>query len=227
MKKGKEKKEDSVFHLVKLGSLGDLARNVSFGDAPRPLYAFKEKGAYRLFCNGPKVGDAKLVFYFEVNKIDNCLLYRPDSPGNPETLEFRSSMVLQAQDMSLQNIPIIELLKSPFGKEGKVKAKCIGVKGESAIVKAVISRALEHEGMGKLYCFDYKNGKYVGAFNLLDEDGEGTFCYAKAESKELFGFFRYNYTSDRIEPTNSFGEHSYLYVKVINLDAAFIFFKPE
>jgi hypothetical protein len=229
-KKVKVKKgEKSSYHFVKLKSLSDLARNVStFGDAARPLYAFKDKNVYRLFCYSIKIGDTRLILYIEAKSIDNSMMYQPGMLNANEKVEFRATMIMPNPNMNVQNIPITELVSDPFDKkDGEVKVKNIGIRDYNAVVKGIISKSLEHEGIGKVYAFTYKSSTYIGAFNLLDEEDEKIFCYAKTDLQKEYGFFRYNYTTDKVEATNIFGEHSYLYVKIINLADAFIFFKPE
>ncbi|MFI5412686.1 MAG: hypothetical protein ACHQX1_02245 [Candidatus Micrarchaeales archaeon] len=229
MKKDSEK-EKTTTYFVKLKSLADLARNIStFGDGVRPLFSFKEKGSYRIFTYGIKIGDTRLILFFDSKAGGNFVVYQPGTAAGKEIADVKENMVMQTQNRDLQNIPIIELVKSPFHEDKKAKTKImnVGIKDYQSIIKGVIARSLENGGIGKVYAFKNKSGTYIGAFNLIEEEDTKVFCYAKVDFAKDYSFFRYNYTTDNVEQTDTFGEHSYLYVRVINLAEPFLFFKPE
>ncbi len=228
MKKKTDKSAKSALRLVALKSLGDLARNVvSFGESVRPVFAAKTDGAYALFTPMGKLGDVRLVFFLKSRSIGDYIAYQPKTITDNEILEMKDAPRPQL-NRSVQIIPIIELWKSPFtGKEGTPKSECIKVMDYSSLIKGVIARSIEHESMGKAYVFKHKSMTYAGSFALLDDDDARSFCYAKVDLAKDFGFFRYNYNTDKVEATDTFGEHSYLYVRIINLQEPFSFFKPE
>ncbi len=231
MTKGsKSKQQSTTIHHVRLKSLKDLARNVlTFGGHTRPIYSIKEKGHYRLFAPGIKLGDVRLVFYAETKEKGNFLMYQPGTQLVKENAEVKGAMLIEMQGRGIHNIPIIELNKNPYTEDKKAKEKVtnIEVLDYFSIIRGVIQRSLEDETIGKVYAFKHKSIHYIGTFTLMEEEETRNFCYAKTDFAKDYSFFRYNYTTDTAEPADVFGEHSYLYVRIINLEEAFSFFKPE
>lgn len=229
MKKKAEKGSKTLSYFVRLKTLADFARNAStFGEGVRSVFALKEKDKYRLFAPSIKLGDTRLLFYFETKNNGICIRYLPATATEKEAADVRDSMVQQITGRNVQNIPIIELVKNPFGtKEGKFKASNVEVKDYVSLVKWIISRSIEDGGITKVLAFTYKSKRYIGSFGLMDDEDTKIFFYAKAELAKDYSFFRYNYTSDNVDATDTFGEHSFLYVRIINLAEPFSFFKPE
>ncbi len=215
--------------FVKLRSVHDMARNVStFGDLIRPIFAQKNQGGYRLMWPGAKIGECRIVLYCESKEIGNCLLYKPKSEFGEESVEFMAVQPSGPQGGNAQCIPILELKNVPFEeKKPRIDASCIEARDSSQLIKAVITKAMDHETMGKVYVFSYKQARYVAAFGLIDEDELKFLTYSRLDEGGEFCFFRYNYSNDRVEPTNTFGDHSYIYVRVVNLAEPFPFFKPD
>ena len=225
--KGKQGKIRSYF--LRVASLADIARNVStFGEGVRPLYAVKEGRGFRLISHGIKLGDERLMLYFDTDECKSFLTYKPGTSSEKETVYFKDTIFAAVPGQDTQNIPILEFATNPFetAKE-KPKVMCLEVKHYSAVVKGVIGRSLENGGIGKVYMFRSGKDWYAGSFSLLgEEDDTRVFAFARLEANGKHHFFRYNYNTDKVELTDSFGEHSYMYLRIINLQEAPSFFKP-
>jgi len=98
-----------------------------------------------------------------------------------------------------------------------------------SLVKSLVKKAVEKEEIEKAYIFEKNSKYYIGVFDLLEEltDNKKSFYYAELKEYSESSFIRYNYSSDKIEFTKDFGEHSYLYIKLINLAEPFPFFKDR
>lgn len=229
-KQKKEKKQSKPnVQFVKLASLSDLARNsTSFSDSTRPIFAVRMGGAYRLFESGPKAGEARLVFYVEQKLSGNFLCYKPAGIDGSEVAELRNTVSFTPQGSEMHSIPIVEIKQSPFEEKKPPSAMNIAVADFAAIIKGTITRSLGSDSISKVYAFRSGGKAYIGSFILMEEEeDQKLFCYAQIESKNAFPFYRYNYQTDKVEPTEVFGEHQYLYVRVINLAQPFSFFKPD
>ncbi len=229
-KKEKDKPKKASAYFLELKSINELARNVStFGEGVRPLYAVKQGKNFRIMSPSIKVGDARLVLYVDSNVCKNFLIYRPGTTSEKETLEFKDTILAAAPGQDIQNIPVIEFVDNPFDEaKEKPKVMCLRVKDCASVVKGILTRSMESGHIGKVYCFGSKAEHYIGSFTMMDdEDDTKMFCYAKMDSKDTCSFFRYNYNTDKVEATNSFGEHSYIYVRIINLASVPSFFKPD
>ncbi len=213
--------------FVKLASLADLARNATtFSDSARPIFALKTGSAYRLFEQGPKAGDAKIIFYVETKASSSFLCYKPAGNVDREIAELRETVSFTPQGSEMHSMPIIEIKQSPFEEKKTASAMNVAVAEYTAIIKGTITKSLGSESIGKVYAFRSGKKAYIGTFSLMEEeDDQKVFCYAQIEARSAFAFYRYNYQTDKVEPTDVFGEHQYLYVRVINLAQPFSFFK--
>ncbi len=229
-KRGKGKKPEKIqSYFLEVAGLADIARNVStFGETVKPLYAVKEGKGFRLLSHSVKLGDGRVMLYFDTDECRNFLTYKPGTSSEKETVCFKDTIFAAVPGQDIQNIPILEFAANPFetAKE-KPDVMCLEVKRYSAVVKGVIGRALENGGIGKAYVFRSGKDWYVGSFSLIEEEEDTrVFAFARLDADARHSFFRYNYNTDRVELTDSFGEHSYMYVRIINLKEAPKFFKP-
>jgi hypothetical protein len=219
--------------LVKLGSLLDLARNAcTFSTGARPVFMIKKDGRYLVVTLGIHIGETRTAFYAESKKSGNFLLYCPKSPANgEETAEIVESPESYMADQSSYKIPIVGISGKAFVEEKdyrKGRVECVEALDPGSVVRSVIGRASEDEApMPKVYSFTYKSERYIGSFQVLEDEDIKVFCYAKAGTEKAFSFFRYNYTDGRLDQTDSLGEHSFIYTRVINLAEPFPFFKPD
>ncbi|MCW6159775.1 MAG: hypothetical protein LVQ95_01645 [Candidatus Micrarchaeales archaeon] len=227
-KQQKEKKQGKPsVQFVKLVSLADLARNATtFSDSARPIFAMKAGSSYRLFDQGPKAGDARIIFYVESKSSSGFLCYKPAGSSDKEVAELRETVSFTPQGSEMHSIPIIEIKQSPFEEKKSASAMNVAVTDYTAIIKGTITKSLSSESIGKVYAFKSGNKAYIGTFSLIEEEEDlRVFCYAQIENGNAFAFYRYNYQTDKVEQTDVFGEHQYLYVRVINLAQPFSFFK--
>ncbi len=229
--KKEEKKGKTSVHFVKVKALADFARALAtFGEGTHAAYAVKDGQWYRIFALGLKIGDIRLAYYTESKAIGSMLVYQPGTTMGPESAEIKNITSPVSNQRGAQNMPIIELARNPYvdgGEKAKVKAVMVRIKNCDAVIRGLITKSLENNTIGRVYCFKYGGKTYIGSFILLEDDDDKMFCYAECPDGKEFSFFRYNYTTDKVEPTEVFGEHSYLYVRVINLAEPFNFFKPE
>ncbi|MCL5430325.1 MAG: hypothetical protein M1504_02500 [Candidatus Marsarchaeota archaeon] len=228
MKKASKDSKGMNAHFVELDSMSDIARNVSvFGDTTRPIFSVKDKGQYMLMSPGIRVGGTRIVFTVLTKRNGSILSYTPAMGGASERIDIINSINPDMHNHNTQNIPIIELEENPFntGKDDP-KVVCVRAKDYSSMVKSIIGRSLENETIGKIYSFAGNGKRYIGSFNIIEEDDEEkVLCYAEIKEKEKFPFYCYDYKNDRLAPTSAFGEPTYYYVRVINLAKPFSFFK--
>ena len=120
-----------------------------------------------------------------------------------------------------------ELIKAGLIPDGEVDTRSITDVRASDLIGFAIKKAAKDESLSQLFSFDWKGRRVVGAFNLVDglADGKTAFYYSFCEEKTL-GFARYDYREDRVDFSDSMGEHAYMYAKVVNLAEPFPFFKP-
>jgi hypothetical protein len=216
-------------YSIRLKSLSDFARNVtSFSADIRTIFAIKEKDSYRLFAPGIKLDEnTRLIYYINAKKIGACITYQPMTQTEQEVAEIRETMT-QPKSTGAHNMPIIELGSNPFGAphKGDLKMSCVCVKDYKALVKWVIAKFMDNDNIGKVLAFRKGKEMFISSLSLGEEDDK-MFVYAKVPLTKEYSFFRYNYTEDKVEPTDMFGEHSFLYVRIINLAETPSFFKPE
>ena len=228
-KKDEKKDRETTIEYVRLSGIADLARScTAFGDGARAVFTIKSSGQYRMCCPGPKLDGTRIMFYVDSKKSGNFLAYRPKNAMDEQILELRDTVLPESMKRDTIVMPIIELMTNPFreGKEKKQKetVKLVQTKTPEALIKGAILKTLEEDHIGKVYSFTYKSKRYIGTFSLMEEEDMRIFCYAQTDSKGM-DFFRYNYNTDTVEPTDTFGDHSFMYVRIINLAEPFSFFK--
>lgn len=220
MAKKPSKKDKSEFnvHFVKLANQIDLARYVcDFTPALRPIYSFKEDGKYRFFSEGEKVDDTRIMYYAEGSTTGKYGVYTPVSQSTKESFQILNKY--EKEDYKVYKFNIVEFISRPY-KEKSVKTNAITyvrIKEPEPLVTALMSRGVTEETMSKVYLFSHDGDKFVGTFDLLGADDMRVFLFSRIEMKEQCGFFRYSYTTDRMEGTNEPFENQYMYVRIINL----------
>jgi hypothetical protein len=217
---------DSLF--VEFGSFADMVRNAWGGSSgANPVYAVNRKDGFRFFAIGMKMeSGGRIIMYCDSDKCDNFIVYRIGM-SQEEKIEFRPVLQMESS-VGTYIMPVIMLKQNPFVEmKKKPEMRCIAAKDGTEVVKAVMGKSISG-GIGKVYSFKYNGKRYIGSFNvLIGVDDIDIFSYAEAPTDKLFSFFRYNYTDGNMETTDTFGEHGFLYVKVVNLKEPFPFFKPE
>ncbi len=228
-KKGKSGVGSSACYL-KLNSVLDLAREAcDFTGSVSPINAVKEGKSYRLFVMGEKIGDVRLLYYCDSNKIGKFCVYSPGEESvREEEFEIKDDISVEAPDLRLYKIPIIEFVKSPYGSKvnAKPEMQLVQVKDFASIVKVLISElAGEESGAPKVYGFFYKGEHFIGSYEIFHEGDTRFLAFAKVGQKGLFNSISYNYLDGRVETSNSFIGKSHMYVRVINLAEPFPSFK--
>jgi hypothetical protein len=223
--KSKEKHEKSILY-IKAASLNDLCRWVfDFDFTSRSLVYSKG----RLIALGESVGETTLAYYVNIEAESRLISYKfPSSAREPETAHF----IRQADESNKNVINVIHMDLGWMKEAKKVEKDSISVirmESPEDIFNATVKRAVREEAF--MYAYSFVSGKkrYICGFDLLDElAGEKkTFYYAALSNTSTAGFVRYKYTDNTFEFTDTVEEHSYIYVKIINLAEPFQFFKPD
>ncbi len=232
----KSVKHEANYCAIKTVSLLDLVRNsCSTSGSPVSIFAIRQKGSYRLILTGEKLGDLKILYYFDTDKIAKFIVYSPF--GESEKLEMKDSIDNENHDYKSYKIQVIELLNDPFSecfsKKQKVKAHrpetkllLLKVKEYDSLVRESLSIAAEDEKIGKVYYFESSGKGFICSLDHFD-DADAAIVYSEAESKNIFSFMRYNYINNQVESVNSFEGATYTPLAVIRLAEPFPFFKPE
>jgi hypothetical protein len=226
-KKGKSKEKKELYaYYVELESPLDLARQ-AFGYTAGHIKAMKNKDKYVLMTPGERIGELRLIYYTQVDAIGNFFVYNPGS-DSLERFEIKDRIISDHTDYKSYKAPIVEMLTTPYSelkdmkKGGKVTK--IEIKNSDALIKSLASYAQEDDPLPKLYAFFDGKDHIIGTFEFFHESGIRIFTYAKIAIPERFSALSYNYTTDSIEPVNSFTEKSAIYIRVINLKKPFPFF---
>jgi len=212
--------------LVKAKSVLDLIRGAcSFDTYSEDLLAVKKDDKTFLYLLGEQLDDTVVAYYVEAKEYGDFAIY--SATTEDESVSFSK---IYNERFNAHYINILPLESFPFEESEYGNAPTIiKVGGCESLVRSLIKKAVEKEEIEKAYIFE-KNGKYyLGAFDLLEElaDSKKIFYYAELKNYNESSFIRYNYSSDKIEFTKEFGEHSYLYIKLVNLAEPFLFFKDR
>ncbi|MDE1870941.1 MAG: hypothetical protein KGI06_01750 [Candidatus Micrarchaeota archaeon] len=224
--KGKTKEEKDIYaYYIELDSPLDLARQV-FDYTPGHVKALKESGKYKLIFAGERLGDIRMIYYFQFESIGNFFVYTPGS-DSMERFEM-VDRISESMDYRSYRAPIVELLSNPYTemKDLKKAGRIISIEAKDCnmLVRSIANSAHGDDSMPKMYAFFSGNDHIIGSFNFFHESGARIFTYSKTEIKEKFSTLRYNYTNDSIESANSFTEKAGIYIRVINLKKQFPFF---
>jgi hypothetical protein len=223
-KKTKKSESGIYAYYVEVESPLDLARQV-FDHGPAHVNAVKVKDKFRLFANGEKLGDVRLTYYVDLDKIGRFFVYAPGSEFK-ERLDITDNVL--DLDFKSYRAPIVEALANPYTEVKDMKKAGdlikVEIKDASSLIKSIAAYSREEDSMPKLYAFHDKKVHIIGTFDFFYESGMRIFTYAKIGINEKFSALSYNYSTDTIEPVNSFPEKSVAYIKVINLKEPFPFF---
>ena len=227
-KKAKGGKDKNIYaYYVEVESPLDLVRH-AFGYTSGHLKAVKSNSKYNLLSMGERLGEIRMIYYVQMDKIGNFFVYYPATAYSPEKFEIRDKLISDPSDYKTYKAPIVELVTFPYLEEKDMKKSGkiikIEIKDSNALVKSLANYANEDEPLPKLYAFYKGNDHIIGTFDFFHESGARIFTYAKIDIKEKFGALSYTYTTDSIEPANTFSEKSAIYIRVINLKKPFPFF---
>ena len=222
-KKGKNKVKKIL--PIKAKSVLDIIRGAcSFDTYSKDLLVFRKANKNLLYLLGEELDDTVIAYYINTDEIGEFAIYSATTEG--EQLNFSNEY---KEQFNAHYINIIPLESFPFEERKGEEPIIIKVERYESLIKSLVKKAVEKEEIEKAYIFEKNSKYYIGLFDLLEEltDNKKVFYYAELKKYNESSFIRYNYSSDKIEFTKDFGEHSYLYVKLINLAEPFPFFKDK
>jgi len=217
MPKKRTGKDKGALMLVRLSSLADLARYVYNFD-----FTFEnvftdgtQDGGSVLYAFGSKIDGRTLVFTLPIKERGIAITYRPPESSEPET-----ARLVQEYDQTGQGINIIRMPLKELGvsKPQKAKAKMVQLSSMGDLVKLAI-KSSPKDGLADLYSFEDSGRRFIYGVDLVDQlnDHDAIIYYAETELGKAAGFAMYDYKSGKVMLTDSVGEHSYMYLKIINL----------
>ena len=226
MPKSKPKQGKSILY-VKVASLADICRYAfSFDFASKSL--LMPNGDNKIIALGECIGDTTIAYYVHAQPGSKILHYTfPSSADNREKVGFAERM----DDQGRGYLRIISLDLSHFTRArslGKDDVSLVEIRLPEDMMAAAIKKAIREENFMHLYSFEYGEKRYLCGFDLFDElaDDRKTLYYSVLGSRSTAGFARYKYLDNTFDFTDTVEEHSYIYVKIINLAEPFQFFKP-
>ncbi|MGB9732346.1 MAG: hypothetical protein ACP5P2_01990 [Candidatus Micrarchaeia archaeon] len=223
----KEKIKAKQILWVKAKDILDLVRGAcSFDTYSKDLISIK-KGEKTILCLcGEELDDTTITYYTEWEPQGEVAIYSATPEG--ESLQFSNEGRLEQLSIHYINILPIEIFPFEESKDPDSKNVIqVKVRKWENLVKSILKKSVEKEEIESAYVFELKGKNFIGAFDIIEElsNSKKIFYYAELNAYETSSFIRYNYSADKIEFTENFGEHSYLYVKLINLAQPFPFFK--
>ncbi len=222
----KEKNEAKKILWIKAKKDLDLVRGAcSFDTYSKELLILKKNGKNILFLLGEELDDTTIAYYVENPASGRVIAYSASSEG--ERISYISRPM--TEQLNLHYINILPIDSFPFDESKKADVIKVGINESDSLIRSIIKKAIEKEEIERAYIFESKGKKFIGVFDLFEEltNSKKVFYYAELSSYAESAFIRYNYSSDKIEFTNEFGEHSYLYIKLVNLAEPFPFFSVQ
>ncbi len=229
----KKKKSGQKAAYVKLASLSDLCRLAcGFDYSTEMLILSKFKGENRLMLPGERIENNLILYYVNVKDNVNIVKYMPQSETHEEEVSFANE--IEPSEITGQHgvyyIHVLHVDLSRIDECKTIEEKKINLLktgGIIDIIKGSIRDIEKNEKVGHVYSFQYKGNTIVGAFNILEEfcDDKDNFYYAVEKKGTKNAFIRYDYKTDNAEFTDKLDEHTYIYIKLINLAEPFPFFK--
>ncbi|MGI0141235.1 MAG: hypothetical protein ACREBF_01110 [Candidatus Micrarchaeales archaeon] len=226
-KEAKKDKGGKELLYTEADTIEDIARFSSrFDTSARELLIWNSGGKHRVIALAESLGSKVIALYKDI-KVEADTIRYVYGTEQQNRVEFVSSFE-QQNGSSYTNLIDIDLSKFKPAKSTAIKdIGCVRIKKIDDMVKSAIKRGAMREGIEYLYAFPYKGKTVLGAFDIVEElSGEKkTFYYSISNVKMKYGFARYKFATNAVDFSNDFGEHSYLYVKIINLAQQFAFFK--
>lgn len=226
----KEGPEPSSILYIRAESLEDVCRYAcKFDFGSDNLLLTHEKGSGRLMALGEHIGNSTLAYYVMVKKWKKTIRYVPAKGDERERAEFTDSSAQQPSGTF--NINVIEADLSPLKGENKVTQRDIAfirLGDPEDLIKATLKKGVEEETLTQIYSFTRKGKRYLATFEMFKEleNERKLFYYSPFNNKTHARYARYSYSDNKLDFTDSIGEHSYMYAKLINLAEPFPFFVP-
>lgn len=214
---------------VRLASLDDLCRICcNFDYTTDNLFLYKERVRPMVLAFGETIGNALISYYVESEPETRLIKYTmPDSNQREKAVYVKSAEEQPSHYLSLIEIDLGGMKRLRGIKKSEINLVRVG--DETSLVSMVIKKSVRSESLMHLYAFRRRNDTILGGFELIDEltDDVKTFYYAVLRNRQATGFVRYDYINNKVEFTNTIGEHSYMYTKIISLAEPFPFFMPD
>ncbi len=224
----KAKHQPSYGYYVQLNALIDLARSTcTLGGGASHINAIKQGSKYRLFSLGEKLDGIRLLYCIDVDSKGDMLVYNPSAED--EDCAFKDSVPLSPEDYRKYKIPVVEISHSLYTIKNKLgdEVATVQVKDLASLVKSIVSDTSGRTESIRMYSFFYKDKHIIGTFALFRDGATRTFAYTASDSKERFGYLRYNYLNDSVEFCRSTTEKAMIYLRVMNLAEPFPFFRER
>ncbi len=228
MAKKKDGESSKQLMYVRVKSIEDLARSACrFDSTASELLVSRYKGKRRLISLHEDIDALTIALYYEVEKSGELVRYYY---GQEEKESAKFVEIINRQEPDCCYINVLDIDLSKIKEPKKVDAKSvviIKVNKVDDLVKGLLKRSMRREYIEHAYVFPYKGGFIIGAFDIIEglSDDKRTFYYAILNIKTSSNFARYDYVNNKFDFSNEFGNHSYMYVKIINLTEPFKFFK--
>ncbi|MDE1825131.1 MAG: hypothetical protein KGH61_02400 [Candidatus Micrarchaeota archaeon] len=228
MPKGSAKKGGKELIYIEAVNVEDIARfSCRFDSSAKELLIDNSNGKHRLVALAEGINEAIIAIYKEMGTDANTLRYTY-GPERGEKTEFVTTFEQRQSGVCYIDIVDIDFSKMRPAKPSSIKnVDVIKVNRVEDLVKGSIKFGVMHDAIGRLYAFTWRGKQILGAFDLID-DFEGdrkTFYYSVLNKKSGASFARYRFASNVVDFSDDFGEHSYLYAKIVNLAEPFPFFK--
>lgn len=224
----KTKKENdnkvSKVELVEVESIKDLVKHeCDFSKNFASLTCYPVKDNYRIISVGEKVKGVTIVYFYDVKKVPNFIVYKADS----DEIEFLDRFNSESELYTCK-INVLQVDKIPM-VEKAIKPNSVNMIKASSYVQLLISKINKTgaDSIEKVYHFDYNGKSYLVDFDLFNSNLVNNLLYAEVD-KDMKGspnFFKYNYNSDTIEINNNLYSDNLIYISIINLKKPFSFFK--
>lgn len=232
-KKGgkKEPKKSGTKELfyIETESIEDLARfSCRFDSSAKEMLIFKVKGKHRMVALGEQINESVMALYKDSEVDADTLKYTYVSEDHKESMEVASTFDQRQSGSAYINLIDIDMSKFKEAKPDAAKGiNCVKINKLDDLVKSGIKRSVMRDTIDLLYAFEHKGKTIFGAFDIIEElsSEKKTFYYSGSNTRIKANFARYKFGTNTIDFSNEFGEHSYMYVKIINLARPFTFFK--
>ncbi len=226
MPKTKEKRGTKLLY-VKANSVEDIARFAYNPESiSKNLICSKHDSEIMLVALGEHIGDNIIAYYTDIKSEPMFVRYVLPTEFNEE----KAVLIEHGAETDKNSIFVLRTDLTVFGEIKNVDSEDImllRVGHADDIVNAVAMKVAHEEHPGTLYVFEKAGKAYIAGFDLVDElsGDRKTFYYAPLKDMNRRGFIKYNYKDSTFVFSDSIDEHTYIYLKVLNLSEAFPFFK--
>ena len=221
-----KKQEKKKLLYVRASSIEDIARLVcDFESTPKNAFLSKIGGKEALLAFGENIGSATIAYYVELKEKAKEMLRYSAEEGKAEFVDGAEN----APNTCNINVIGIDLSDMAQWKEDPGEVSLARIASVKDLIKIVITKSVTNESIEGMYSFPYNGKTIFCAFDTVEQlaDDKKILYYTIAEENAQRSFARYDYSKNAVDFSESIGEHTFLYVKIINLSQPFPFFKPE